>query len=144
MANPDRSQRRPEEALQLARRAVNGVPTTATYYNTLGLAEVRNLLWDEAIATLNKSAEMNKGADPTDFSFLALAHWGRGNKAEADQFFQRGVDGAHKNLASQPEWRMFWAEAAKLLGKPAPPAAARQGLRLSQGREGAQAGCCTH
>ena len=59
---PGRSRRRPEEALQLARRALKGTPDVATYYNTLGLAEYRNGLWDGAVVSLNKSAEMNKGS----------------------------------------------------------------------------------
>lgn len=124
VAVPDRSRRRPEEALPLARRAVQAAPNAADY-NTLGLAQYRNGLWDEAIATLNKSAEMDKGSDPTDFFFLAMAHWARGDKAEAEQFFQRGVDGASKGVADNSEWRTFWAEAAELMGKPAPQTAVR-------------------
>ena len=118
---PDPRQRRPQEALQLARRAVKGAPENAAYYNTLGLAEYRNGQWDEAVAALNKSAEMNKGSDPTDFLFLAMAHWARGDRAEAEQFFKRFVDGASKRAANDRELRMFWAEAAELLGKPGPP-----------------------
>ncbi len=119
---PGRSRRRPEEALQLARRALKGTPDVATYYNTLGLAEYRNGLWDEAVVSLNKSAEMNKGSDPTDFLFLAMAHWRRGDKGEAEQFYQRGVKGSSKGATDNWEWRMFWAEAAELLGKPGPKA----------------------
>jgi len=118
---PDPRQRRPQEALQLARRAVKGAPEAAAYYNSLGLAEYRNGLWDEAVATLHKSAEMSKGSEPLDFLFLAMAHWARGDKAEAEQYFKRGVDGASKREANNWELRMFWAEAAERLGKPGPP-----------------------
>jgi len=126
---PGRSRRRPEEALQLARRALKGTPDVATYYNTLGLAEYRNGLWDEAVVSLNKSAEMNKGSDPTDFLFLAMAHWRRGDKGEAEQFYQRGVKGSSKGATDNWEWRMFWAEAAELLGKPGPKAATARSPR---------------
>lgn len=68
---------------------------------------------------------MDKGDDPTDFFLLAMAHWARGDKAQAGQFFQRGVDRASKSVADNSEWRMFWAEAAELMGKPAPPVANR-------------------
>jgi len=118
---PDRRCRRPEEALQLARRAVQAAPNVATNYNTLGLAEYRNGLWDEAIASLNKSAELNRGAEPTDFFFLSMAHWKRDDKAEAARFFQQGVDIANSRAVGS-ELRIFWAEAAELLGRPGPKA----------------------
>ena len=122
---PDLGLRRPEEALEAARRAVKLAPDEAADYNTLGLAEYRNGLWDDAILTLNKSAELDKGSQPTDFFFLSMAHWKRGDKAEAARFFQQGVDMANSRASVDSELRMFWAEAAELMGKPAPPAAAR-------------------
>ena len=117
---PDHRQRRPEEALKLARQAVQEAPDAATNYNTLGAAEYRNGLWDEAIATLNKSIAMCKGIDPTDFFFLAVAHRQRGDRDQAERAFHRGVEVARKNAPSLWEWRMIWAEAAELLGKPGP------------------------
>ena len=118
VAAPDRRQRRPEEALSLARRAVQGAPTVATNYNTLGAAEYRNSLWVQAIATLKKSIEMSKGTDPTDSFFLAMAEWQRGDREEAWRSFQRGVDVAQRGDPAFWEWRMIWTEAAELLGKP--------------------------
>jgi serine/threonine-protein kinase len=117
---PDRRQRRPEEALELSRRAVKAAPDMATYSNTLGLAEYRNGLWDAAIATLKKSIEMNKGNDPSDFLILAMSQWRRGDRVEAERLFQRGVEGVRSSDQSDWEWRMLWAEAADLLGKPRP------------------------
>jgi hypothetical protein len=38
------------------------------------------------------------------------------------QFFARGVEVARKKETIDPELRMFWAEAAGVLGKPGPPA----------------------
>ncbi len=49
------------------------------------------------------------------------AHWKRGDKADAARFFQQGVDPASSQSVGS-ELRMFWAEAAELLGKPAPEA----------------------
>jgi len=117
---PDRRLRRPKEALQLARQLVKGSPDNGGYYNTLGLAEYRNDLWDDAIAALGQSVEKNNGSEPTDFFFLAMAHWKRGDKGDAEIMFQRGVEKASKDAPDEWEWRMFWAEAAELLGKPGP------------------------
>jgi serine/threonine-protein kinase len=116
---PDR-RRRPEEALELARRAVAQAPAVATNYNTLGLAEYRNGHWDRAIAALKKSIELNHGTDPTDDFFLAMTHWRRGEKDEAERSFARGVEGARKGAPGLWEWRKLWAEAAELLQKPRP------------------------
>ena len=120
VADPDPRNRRPEEALQLIRSAVRAAPNVRYNYNTLGLAEYRNNHWDEAIAALNRSVEMDKGAQPLDFFFLAMAHWQRGEKDEAVHFYQQGVAGANKDPTNQDQ-RMYWAEAAKLLEKPGPP-----------------------
>jgi tetratricopeptide (TPR) repeat protein len=117
---PDSRQRRPAEALQLSRKAVKEAPNVATDYNTLGLSEYRNNLWDEAITTLNKSLEMNKGKDPTDFFFLAMAHAKRGENGEAEHFFQEGIERAGKDASIGREVRMFWGEAAAALDKPGP------------------------
>ena len=117
---PDRCRRRPAEALELARRAVKEDPNTATNYNTLGVALYYNGLWDESIATLKKSIEMSKGTDPTDFFFLAMAYWRRGDRKEAERSFHRAVEGAKKDAPGLWEWRMIWAEAAELMGKPRP------------------------
>jgi uncharacterized protein HemY len=123
VAATDPGQRRPVEALPLARRAAREEPDTSDFCNTLGLVEYRNDHWDEAISSLNRAVELNKGAEPTDFFFLAMAHSRRGDKSEAEQFFQRGVEAANKKETISPELKMFWSEAAGVLGKPGPPGA---------------------
>jgi serine/threonine-protein kinase len=117
---PDRRQRRPQEALDLARTAVKEGPDVATNYNTLGLAEYRNGLFVEAVATLRKSIEMSKGSDPSDFFFLAMTLWQRGERSEAERNFERGVEIASKASPQEWEWQMLWAEAAETLGKSGP------------------------
>jgi tetratricopeptide (TPR) repeat protein len=116
----DPSLRRPKEALEDARKAMSLAPQLATNLNTLGLAEVRNHLWDEAMATLNKSIASSNGSDPSDFLFLAMAYQGRGDKAEAEKNYAHGAEMARVSAKSNPALRMLWAEAAKALGKPAP------------------------
>jgi len=117
----DRSQWRPLEALDLARRALKASPDSGWAFNTLGLAAYRAGHWDEAIDSLNSAVQIDGNADPTNFFFLAMAHWRRGDKDDAQSFLERGTQVARTRLVNNPDWRMFWAEAAALLGKPGPP-----------------------
>jgi tetratricopeptide (TPR) repeat protein len=116
----DQRLRQPKEALNLSRHAVKQAPDNVDDLNTLGLAEVRNGLWDEAIATLDKCVEGHKGADASDFLFLAMAYQGRGDRADAEKNYKRGAELARKPAATNAELRMIWTEAASALGKPAP------------------------
>jgi serine/threonine protein kinase/Tfp pilus assembly protein PilF len=112
--------RRPKEALDLARKAVSLAQQNGDDLNTLGLAEVRNGLWNEAIATLTKSVALHNSSDSTDFLFLAMAYQGKGDKPEAEKNYAHGAEMARESAAANPELRMLWTEAAKALGKPAP------------------------
>jgi non-specific serine/threonine protein kinase/serine/threonine-protein kinase len=117
----DRRQWRPVEALDLARRALHASGDSGWAFNTLGLAEYRAGRWTEAIDSLNRAVQIDGNADPTNFFFLAMAHWRRGDKDEAQSFLEQGTQVARTRLANNPEWRMPWAEAAELLGKAGPP-----------------------
>jgi len=119
---PDKEMQRPQEALELSRKSLKlAGDKPGPEYNTLGLALVRNRLWEEAAATLNHSAEFNKQTEPSDFFLLALAEHGLGNRAEAERNFSRAVELARKAPNLDPDTREFWGEAAKYLGKAAPP-----------------------
>jgi tetratricopeptide (TPR) repeat protein len=118
---PDVGARRPADALEIARRLVTISPNNADYENTLGLAEVRNGLWDDAIAALDQCVKGHNGTNATDFLFLAMAHQGRGDKAEAEKNYARGAEMASKTAANNAELTMLWSEAAKDLGQPGPP-----------------------
>jgi eukaryotic-like serine/threonine-protein kinase len=119
---PDTSLRRPAEALQLSRKSVELAGENAgNEYNTLGLALVRNNLWDEAIATLNKSVEFNKSSEPTDFFFLAMAYHGLGAKADAERNLVLGAELARKLRRQDSDTIELWTETAKMLGRPGPP-----------------------
>jgi eukaryotic-like serine/threonine-protein kinase len=116
---PDQRSRRPQEALELARKSVKlAGENPGDEYNTLGLALVRNRLWDEAISTLKKSVEFNKGSEPTDFFLLAMAYQGNGAAAEAERNLALGAGLAQKAASNDSDTRELWAEAAKALGKP--------------------------
>ena len=116
----DRTFRQPKEALDLARQAVRVAPKSGAFLNTLGLAEVRNGMFDDAIATLNQSVIANKGAEPTDFLFLAMAWHGRGDDANADKNYQQAVKMLQDPTSWDQETVMLWAETAETLGKPVP------------------------
>ncbi|HEX4006073.1 MAG TPA: tetratricopeptide repeat protein [Acidobacteriaceae bacterium] len=119
VAAADRNVRRPQEGLELARRAQAAAPDNAGILNTLGLAEVRNGLWDEAIATLHQSVAGDGGKEPTDYFFLAMAEQGKGDKAEAGRNYAQALQLAGGSAAKNPELKMLGAEAAAALGKPA-------------------------
>ncbi len=112
--------RRPKEALDLAREAVRLAPKSGAFLNTLGLAEVRNGLFDDAIATLNHSITANKGTEPTDFLSLAMAWHGRGNDANAEKSYQQAVKMMQNPASWDPETFMLWDETAETLRKPIP------------------------
>jgi len=116
---PDPRLRRPAEALDLSRQSVKLAGQNAgNEYNTLGLALVRNKLWDEALTILDKSVDFNKGLEPTDFFLLAMVYQARGAKADAEQNFARAVDLARKLQRNDPDTTEMWADAAKSLNKP--------------------------
>jgi eukaryotic-like serine/threonine-protein kinase len=118
----DHRLRRPKDALDLSQRAVKLASESQrrAFYNTLGLAEIRNGLWNDAIADLEKSAKLQKEEDPNDFFFLAIAQHARGDNAAAEHSLARGIEIAAPRAAKDSDLRMFWAEAAEALGKPGP------------------------
>jgi hypothetical protein len=48
----------------------------------------------------------------SDFLFLAMAHQGRGDKAEAEDDYARGAELASKTAANNAELKILWSEAA--------------------------------
>jgi eukaryotic-like serine/threonine-protein kinase len=121
LMTPEQQMRRPQEALEIARKAVKLAGDNAGLaYNTLGLALVRNDLWEEAVTTLNKSVELNKEAEPTDFFLLAVAYRKQGGQADAERNFTRGAELARKKERKDADTVELWKEAARALGKPVP------------------------
>jgi serine/threonine protein kinase/Tfp pilus assembly protein PilF len=108
--------RNPMRALQLAKQAVEGAPKNGSFWNTLGVAYYRTGDPEAAVAALQKSMEFARG-DSRDWYFLAMAHWKRGDTAEARRWYERALKGtetAHGSFGF--ELRRFRAEAAALLG----------------------------
>ncbi len=66
-------------AAQFARIACELQPDVGNYVNTLGAAQYRLVEYEEALATLTRSNELNHAEQPTDMAFLAMAHHQVGN-----------------------------------------------------------------
>jgi serine/threonine protein kinase len=118
---PDPVRRDPAQGLALARRALQSEPDNPDGLTALGLAEVRNRLWDEAIATLEKAAALHGGTGPDDFLFLAQAYQGRGDAAHAGGNYERAVKLMGDVAVADPDDVPLWRETAAALGKTAPP-----------------------
>ncbi len=117
---PDRPSRDYHEAAALAGKAIDLAPKEGGNYNTLALAEYRRDRWDEAIAAAEQSDKLIKGVDASNWFFLAMAHARKGARDKATTWFDKAVAWTKEKAPKDPELLRFWAEAAKLLGRPGP------------------------
>jgi tetratricopeptide (TPR) repeat protein len=108
--------RHPQQAVALAKRAVQLAPTMGNLWNTLGTAQCRAGTWKEAITALEKSMELSRGGTSFDWFFLAMAHWQLGRKEKARQWYDRAVQWMDKNDPKNGELLRFRTEAEGLLG----------------------------
>jgi tetratricopeptide (TPR) repeat protein len=112
---PDPQLRDPGEAVRLARMATELAPRNGSYWNTLGIAQYRAGDWTAAITALNKSMQLRRSGDSTDYFFLAMAHWQLGEKDQAREWYDKAVQWMDKNKPEDDELRRFRAEAAEML-----------------------------
>jgi serine/threonine protein kinase/tetratricopeptide (TPR) repeat protein len=113
---PDSKLRDAANAVKAAKRAVALAPKWRVGWNTLGVAYYRAGSWQEAVAALQKSMELAKGGDSSDFFLLAMTYWQMGKKAEAHKWYDKAVQWMDKNQPKNEELLRFRAEAAELLG----------------------------
>jgi eukaryotic-like serine/threonine-protein kinase len=115
--------RDPELALRLATHAVAIAPDNAIFRNTLGVAQYRNGLYGEAIASLERSLPADKDAAAYDYFFLAMSHHQTGNAAGARDYLSRAIQWCetHPDVlpATAGELQSFRAEAETCLARPA-------------------------
>ena len=111
----DESLRRPLEAVQLARKAVESSPKAGSYWTTLGVAHCRAGGWQDAVAALRRSTELGRGRGSSGF-FLAMSHWQLENKDEARQWYEKAVAWMEKAEPDDEELKRFRSEAEELLG----------------------------
>ena len=116
----DHPRRDYDEALEHARKAVELEPKSASFVNTLALAEYRAGHWNESIAASERSMALRNGGPAWDWFFLAIAHWQKGEKDQARTWFDKAVAWTKEKDPKSGELRQFWKEAAELLGRPGP------------------------
>jgi tetratricopeptide (TPR) repeat protein len=114
--------RDPAEAVKLATQAVELAPKVGNIWNTLGVAQYRAGDWSASVAALEKSISLGKGGTATDWLFLAMAHWQRGDKEQARKWYRQASQWMEDNNSHDQELLRFRAEATELLGTTAPMA----------------------
>jgi serine/threonine-protein kinase len=107
-------------AVEHARKAVELTPDDANRRNTLALAEYRAGHWNESIAAAEQSIALSNGGGVSDWFFLAMAHWQKGEKDTARTWFDKAVARVNRSPLKNREHLQFWKEAAELLGRPGP------------------------
>src|SRR5262249_12990403 len=86
---PDAKLRDSNQAVTLARKAVQLVPRGGAFWVTLGVAHYRVGDWKAAVAALDKSRDLQKSGNACAWLFLAMAHRKLGNDAEARKAFNQ-------------------------------------------------------
>ncbi len=103
-------------AVALAKKAVDLVPASRNYWNTLGAAHCCAASWKEAVAALEKSMKLHNGGDSFDWFFLAMAHWQLGDKVLARKWYRAATLWMDKHAPGNAELRRFRDQASALLG----------------------------
>jgi WD40 repeat protein len=115
--------RRPDEAVDHARHAVELAPDERMYFNTYGVALYRAGRFAEAVPVLERSLAAGLGNfDGFDLFFLAMAHHRLGHVAAARECFDRALNWVRENAVFPQyarELRMFRDEAQAVLAGPA-------------------------
>jgi tetratricopeptide (TPR) repeat protein len=123
--HPEPSSRDTREALERARKAVELAPNFGNSWECMGAACYRTGDWAGAIAAMEKARQLfGAGSSSYQFTWLAMAHWQRGDKDQARLWFDRSaqwLDENREKLKTDPglsehDLRRLHAEAAELLG----------------------------
>ena len=105
-----------EEAIELAKKAVNTTPTAGNYWITLGIAHYRAGQWSDALAAFQQAVKLRNGGDGVDWLFLAMTHGRLGEKEQGRKWYDQGVEWMEKNAPDDGGLKHMRAEAAELLG----------------------------
>ena len=100
-------------AEQLIRSALEVAPHAPRHINNLGMVLYRQGKWDEAIEELER-ARIWGSEEPDCWLFLAMSHWQKGDREQAQHWFKVADDwrAGHK---PDYEQRRFYAEAEELM-----------------------------
>jgi serine/threonine protein kinase/tetratricopeptide (TPR) repeat protein len=107
-----------EEAVELAKKAVNSFPEAGNYWGTLGIAHYRAKQWKDSLNAFQKAVKLRNGGGSYDWFFLAMAHWRLGEKQEARKWYDRAIRGMAPNAPHGAELIRVRDEATQLLGIP--------------------------
>lgn len=118
---PDESLRDPEEAVALARRALDLIPTDGNTWNTLAVSLFRAGEYDEAVEAFGRSMEIRQGGDAFDWFFLAMIAKIQGRTDEGRDLYKRSADWREQKRPFDAELHRFHQEAAEFLGLDPPP-----------------------
>ena len=114
--------RDPQKALELVRKALALEPRNNVFLNTLGVAQCRNGLYKDAVATLEQSLAAGRGeSDAFDLYFMSICHSRLKDEVKARECFQRATAwvAAQSDLSANhlAELKQFRAEAEAELAK---------------------------
>jgi tetratricopeptide (TPR) repeat protein len=113
----DEHLRDPAQAAAIASNAVKQSPRDGRYWLTLGIAHYRTGDWISTIRALEKAVEYGPILyEASTWSFLAMAHWQRGEKDEARRCYDRANAWLAKTQTTDEEMTRYRSEAATLLG----------------------------
>jgi serine/threonine protein kinase/Flp pilus assembly protein TadD len=117
---PDPAFRDYDQAISWATKALSVAerPDQARTWNTIGVARYRKGDWSGAIAALTKAAQLRfDDANDTDCFVLAMAHWQRGERNQANTWYSRAIAWLDRRNPLGREETIFYAEASSLLGR---------------------------
>jgi tetratricopeptide (TPR) repeat protein len=111
-------------ALRRAEEACRLRPQDGLYLNTLGVAQYRSGMYQEARDTLNRSNATNSkrypGGHPSDLAFLCMAHFQLGHGDQALKYLKQLHDPGRSSRAPlDEESAALLREAETLLHEPA-------------------------
>jgi tetratricopeptide (TPR) repeat protein len=122
---PEPRYRDPARAVEQAKKALERTGLNGHYWKALGLASYRAGQWDAAIVALQRANFFSGGGGSYEWFPLAMAHWQRGDKGQARQWYARAcrwMEDHKGGYSKEPgfywedEFRRLRAEAAQVLG----------------------------
>ncbi|NUQ64559.1 MAG: tetratricopeptide repeat protein [Pirellulales bacterium] len=123
--SPEPRLRNPQEAIALAKQAVQSAEENAGYWNTLGAAWYRAGDWKASLQALEEAAQRRE-IHGRDGLFLAMVFKQLGNLDKASEFYRLASQWIEKNQPGNWELVRLRAEAESLLKTSDLPAAQKQ------------------
>jgi len=113
----DEGMRDLDEAVRLARRAVELREDNDAAWNTLGVALYYSGDLEGAVEALRRSVQLQGAGQVVDWLFLAMSHQKLGNTGEARVWYEQAVNWMRAQSGVDPEIARFRAEADALFAR---------------------------